>query len=546
MGATNAWLLSAAIFAPVLMALFVFGLRVLIDAEDRAAGLWRVLGLATSTAVFGFAVALFVAFDPTDTGFQFVTWLPWLPAWGAHYFAGLDGISLLLVLLTAFLFPVVFLACWETYSRDGRYVLAMLVLETGLLGSFAALNLFQLQVFNWLAVLPAASLLAGFGTAERIPAAVRFLAFSFGASVLMLLGTLALGALHAEQFGGLTARSLDLVGAPGGFVPSLLDAATGGPDAPFWQQSTWIFAAFALGFAIQGPMVPIHAWLPAAQSAAPTGLDALLGGLLAKLGLYGFLRVALPLFPDAAAQASGVIAVLSMAGVLYAAAVALRHVELKRIVAALSVAQLAIPLLGFASLSLEGIEGGVLHLLSHGLAFTALFLLIGMLAERREAPRLDEFGGIARPMPVFAGLFMLAMFAALGLPPMGGFVGELLVLLAAFDVSPVSAALATLGVAVAAIAGVWLARRLLFGPVENPANRGLIDLGRRERAVILALLIPLLWIGLHPVSFLSRLEPTMGELRRRMEQRSARPLVDEQGSRFAIPTSAEFARGGQR
>ncbi len=520
--------LAALVAAPATTALVLALLLALVGRGLESLFRWAALGV--SSAAFAVALALFVSFDPTDTGFQFVTHVPWLPSFGANLFFGLDGIGLLLILLTAFVFPLIFLAVFRSHARDPRYVFAMLVLETGLLGSFASLNLLPLQLFNWMAWAPAAALIGGLGIgprAERIAAANRLLLSAFTASLLILLATLGLGSLHADQMGF---PSLDLVAVPGGGLPSLLDVridvpldVRAGDDAPFWQQPLWLFVAFALGFAIQGPMLPLHVWLPAADRSAPSGVDALLGGVLAKLGIYGFLRVALPLFPGVSAEAAGWIAGLAVVGMLYAGVLGLLRRDLKGIVSSLSIVHLGVVMLGIASLGLEGIEGSVLHLLSHGLAWTGLFLLIGMLAERRGWQELSEFGGIARPMPAFATLLGLVAFAAMGLPPLSGFAGQLLVLLASFGPWPGLTLLATLSIGIGAVALLWGTRRVLFGPVENPANRGLIDLDRRERAVGLAVLVPIFWIGLHPATFLQRLEPSVGELRRVMEQRLALP-----------------------
>jgi NADH-quinone oxidoreductase subunit M len=503
--------------------------------------LWKLLGLLASLATFVLSVLLWEGFDPTRSGFQFVEWAPWLPEWGIHWFVGIDGISLVLVVLTTFLMPLVLLASWDDVARSVKgYVFFMLFLETGMLGAFVSLNLFQFYVFWELMLIPMYFIIGVWGGPRRIYAAIKFFLFTMAGSLLMLVAILVLYHLNYEQSGG-AALNFDLVRAPGSMRPALIETTV--PllgQAVWWKTQPWLFAAFALAFGVKVPLVPFHTWLPDAHVEAPTGGSVILAGVLLKLGTYGFVRFALPLFPVASVVYAPVLFTLALAGILYGALVAMVQSDIKKLVAYSSVAHLGFVMLGAFALNVQGLEGSVLQMVNHGLSTGALFLLVGMLYERRHTREIAEFGGVAKPMPVYAALFGIVAMSSVGLPALNGFVGEFLILLGAFQASPAFTVPATFGVVLAAAYLLWAYRRIFFGPVERSENRALIDLGLREKAVMVAIVIPIVWIGVYPESFLVKIRPAVVDLLHVMEARSAEAALPGDGpaSRAALRLAA--------
>ena len=506
----DAHLLSLVTFLPLAAAL------ALLFAGRAPEVVWKGVGLGTALVTFALSVLLWTGFDPTRTGYQFVERAPWLPDWGIHYFVGIDGVSLLLVVLTTFLMPLVLLAAWNDVKRSVRsYVFFMLFLETAMVGTFVSLNLFQFYVFWELMLIPMYFIIGVWGGARRVYAAVKFFLYTMLGSLLMLVALLVVYHLNFQQFG---TANLDLVSLPGSAAKGILDTHVPiGGQAPWWQTQFWLFAAFALAFGIKVPMVPFHTWLPDAHVEAPTSGSVILAGVLLKMGTYGFVRFALPLFPVAAVRFTPLIFTLAVIGILYGALVSMVQKDMKKLVAYSSVAHLGFVMLGMFALNVEGLEGSVLQMVNHGLSTGALFLLVGMLYERRHTREIAEFGGIAKPMPVYAALFVLVTMSSIGLPMLNGFVGEFLILLGAFSRSPAFAVPATFGVVLAAAYLLWMVRRIFFGPVENPENRSLIDLGLREKAVMVAIVVPIVWIGVYPDPFLRRLDASVLEVLRRVE-----------------------------
>jgi NADH-quinone oxidoreductase subunit M len=509
-----------------LVLLFVPGLS---DAMLRRATFVATL------ATFVLSLELFAGFDPARTGYQFVEHVPWLPQWGVSWFVGIDGVSLLLFVMTTFLMPIAILGSWTDVTKNVRgYLFCMLFLETGMLGAFVSLNLFQFYVFWEVMLIPMYFIIGIWGGPRRIYAAVKFFLYTMFGSLLMLVAILVLYQLHFQQFGKLT---LDLVAAPGAPGPALLDTAvplTG--HAPWWSTQTWLFAAFALAFAVKVPLFPFHTWLPDAHVEAPTPGSVVLAAVLLKMGTYGFFRLALPLFPAAAVEFVPVIFALSLVGILYAALVAMVQSDIKKLVAYSSVAHLGYVMLGLFAFNTEGLKGSVLQMVNHGISTGALFLLVGMIYERRHTRQIADFGGIAKPMPVYAALFGIVAMSSIGLPMLNGFVGEFLILLGSYLASPPVAVAATFGVVLAAAYMLWMFRRVMFGPVENPENRGLIDLGLREKIVMVAMIVPIFWIGLYPDFFLRRLDASVAEVIARIEPHLAAARAKEAagGDRVAL------------
>lgn len=512
-------LLSLITFLPLVTGLGLLGAGLLgsiLGSRGLSPQVWRVAALASTSLTFLLSLRLFAGFDASQTGFQFIEYGSWLPDYGINYFLGIDGISLVLVVFTAFLMPITLLASWNDIDRSVKtYVFFMLFLQTGMLGAFVSLNLFQFYLFWELMLVPMYFIIGIWGGPRRVYAAVKFFIFTMVGSLLMLVALLVVYYLSFEQTGGL---NFDLVSSPGNVLPGLLDTqipVTG--EAPWWRTQTWLFAAFALAFAIKVPMVPFHTWLPDAHVEAPTSGSVILAGVLLKMGTYGFVRFALPLFPEAAVEFTPWILTLSLIGIVYGSLVAMVQSDIKKLVAYSSVAHLGFVMLGMFAFNATGLNGSVLQMVNHGLSTGALFLLVGMLYERRHTREIADFGGVAKPMPVFAAFFALVTMSSIGLPMLNGFVGEFLILLGVFLYDPLVAVIATSGVVLAAAYMLWMFRRVFFGPVENAENRGLIDLGLREKIVMIAMVIPIVWIGIYPDPLLRRIEPSVLEILRQLE-----------------------------
>ncbi len=519
MGEFDQHLLTIITFFPLVTALGLMATSILarlLGADGLPASLWKPIALASSILTFLLSLRLFAVFDPLEMGFQLVEHAPWIPEYGIQYFVGVDGISLLMVLLTTFLMPIILLASWNEISKSLRnYLFFMLSLETGMLGAFVSLNLFQFYVFWEAMLVPMYFIIGVWGGPRRVYAAVKFFLFTMVGSLLMLLAMLVLYYLNFDQTGVL---NFDLVAPPGGEMGGLLQTVVP-VDGIWWKTQTWLFAAFALAFAIKVPMFPLHTWLPDAHVEAPTSGSVVLAGVLLKMGTYGFLRFAIPLFPSAAVEFTPLMMTLSVIGIVYGSLVAMVQSDIKKLVAYSSVAHLGFVMLGIFALNVHGLTGGVLQMVNHGLSTGALFILVGMLYERRHTRQIADFGGVARPMPVFAACFGVVTMSSIGLPMLNGFVGEFLILVGTFLVAPIFAIIATSGVVLAAAYMLWMFRRVMFGPVDNPENRGLIDLGLREKVVMLSLLIPIIWIGVYPNPLLRRIEPSVIELIRQLELR---------------------------
>jgi len=513
-------LLSVITFLPLATGIALLVLRGLPEVA------WRGIALASTVVTFVLSVQLFVGFDPAETQYQFVEHMQWIDAYGIHYFVGVDGISLLLVVLTTFLMPLVLLGSWTDVRRSVRsFIFFNLFLETGMLGAFVSLNLFQFYVFWEVMLIPMYFIIGIWGGPRRVYAAIKFFLFTMFGSLLMLVAMLVVYYLYWQQYSTL---NFDLVSTAHNAVPGLLETAipvaTAGGDTVWWQSQMWLFAAFGLAFAIKVPMVPFHTWLPDAHVEAPTAGSVVLAGVLLKMGTYGFVRFGLPLFPVAAEAFVPAMFTLALIGILYGALVAMVQSDIKKLVAYSSVAHLGFVMLGMFALNAEGLVGSVLQMVNHGLSTGALFLLVGMIYERRHTREIADFGGLARPMPIFAAVFGIVAMSSIGLPGLNGFVGEFLILVGAFGRSPWAAVLGTIGVILAAVYLLWMYRRVMFGPCDNPENRALLDLDWREKAILAAILVPIFWIGVYPNYFTARLDGSVSELLHTMEVRKAAAL----------------------
>ncbi|MFZ2492818.1 MAG: NADH-quinone oxidoreductase subunit M [Thermoanaerobaculia bacterium] len=429
-------------------------------------------------------------------GFQLVERIPWIPQWGIHYGLGIDGISLWLVLLTTFLVPLILLSSWNTIKKHPKeYIISFLVMETAMIGAFVATDLLLFYVFFELMLLPMYLVIGVWGGANRIYAAIKFFLFTIAGSLLMLLGVIYLVFQNFKQTGVMTFTITELYGT------SLLPGA-----------EALLFFAFALAFGIKVPLFPLHTWLPDAHVEAPTGGSIILAGVMLKMGTYGFLRFVLPFFPNASDKYSWLLITLSVIGIVYGALVAWVQPDMKKLVAYSSVSHLGFCVLGIFAFNQTAIEGSLLQMVNHGLSTGALFLLVGVVYERRHTRLLADYGGLAKAMPVFATFFMISMLSSVGLPGLNGFVGEFLILAGSFKTQPVAATIAASGVILAAIYLLWLVQRVFFGPITNEENRTVRDIAWNEVAAMVPLVVMMVWIGVYPSFFLRKMEPSVKQL----------------------------------
>ena len=482
--------MSALGYLSLLLVLPAAGAVLLALVPRRLTGALFSLALLASGVTFLLSVQILAGFDGSSGEMQFVERARWMPAVGIEYIVGIDGISLFLVLLTTLLMPIAILASWSITDRVKEYLIFMLLLETGMLGAFVALDLFLFYVFWEVMLVPMYFLIGVWGGTRRIYAALKFVIYTMAGSLLMLVAIIYLAARHAEVQQALTFDLLKLYG----LRLSL-------------EQQMLLFGAFALSFAIKVPLFPFHTWLPDAHVEAPTAGSVILAGVLLKLGTYGFLRFAMPLFPDAAAAAAPVIIALAVIGIIYGAAVAMMQSDIKKLVAYSSVSHLGFVMLGLFAFNLQGVQGAIYQMISHGLSTGALFLLVGMIYDRRHTRLIDDFGGLWKVIPLFSVILLVVMFSSVGLPGLNGFVGEFLILLGAFGVTPGWTAAAATGVILGAIYMLWMYRRVVLGPLTNAANEKLHDLDGRELLLLAPILILIVVMGVYPRPFLQRIEP---------------------------------------
>jgi len=505
-----------------LIALPLLGAMLLVFVDGAREALIKRIALAVSCLGFLLSLIVYGRFDPTVAGMQFVERIPWISSIGSSYVLGVDGISLPLLLLTTFLSPVAILASFSGIPRRLKaFMICMLLLEGGMIGVFLALDLLLFYVFWEGTLIPMYFLIGIWGGPRRIYATLKFVLFTMAGSVLMLLAMIALAALHRSATGRLSFDLLELIG---GAIPF-------GPQV-------WLFAAFALAFAIKVPMFPFHTWLPDAHVEAPTAGSVLLAGVLLKMGTYGFLRFALPLFPAAAAAFSPLISVLAVIGILYGALVSLAQDDLKRLVAYSSVSHLGFVMLGIFAMNLQAVEGSILQMVNHGLSTGALFLLVGMIYERRHTRMIGEFGGLSRVIPRFALCFLVVAMSSIGLPGLNGFVGEFLILAGTFRVHRGFAILATVGIVLAAVYMLWMWQRVMWGESRRSQNLDLHDLRPREMAMLVPMILLILWIGLFPNHLLRKMDASVTHLLGQIAGGSQAELtLLLRGSRFEVPGS---------
>ena len=485
-------LLSAVVGLPVAGALALLGL-----GRGRDA-LVRQVALGVSLVTFLLSLGLVAGFDASSADYQFVERHPWLPDFGVSYHVGIDGISLWLVVLTTFLTPIALLCSWESVEHRVRdFSLFMLVLEAAMIGVFVSLDLFLFYVFWDAMLIPMYFLIGIWGYDRRIYAAIKFILYPMGGSVLMLLAIIWLAYYHQS-----------VTGVPSFDLQQLTEL-----DVPR-SSEIWLFLAFALAFAIKVPLFPFHTWLPDAHVQAPTAGSVILAGVLLKMGTYGLLRFAFPLFPEATLTFLPWLATLSVIGIVYGALVAMVQPDMKKLVAYSSVSHLGFVVLGLSALNVNGVQGAVYQMLAHGISTGGLFLVVGMLSDRRHTRQITEFGGLKAVMPQLVAAFLLVTLASVALPGMNGFVGEFLIILGAFGSSAlegarVYTAIAATGVILSAVYMLWMFQRVNYGPLTNDKNRGLRDLSVREWLVIAPVCAMAIFMGVFPGVFLRPMEPAI-------------------------------------
>ncbi|MGO8762804.1 MAG: NADH-quinone oxidoreductase subunit M [Desulfobaccales bacterium] len=476
-------ILSILIFLPIV------GIGVLLILDRKRHKGLKVATLIISVAEFLFSLPLWFNFNSQTAAMQFVERREWLPTYGISYSIGIDGFSLLLIMLTTFLTPLCVLATWDDIQvRVKEFMVCLLALMSGMIGVFVSLDLFLFYVFWEVMLIPMYLLIGIWGNpARRVYAAIKFFLFTMFGSLLMLVAILVLYFHYGKTTGTYTFDLLKMYSV----------------SIPFNMQF-WMFLAFGLAFAIKVPMFPFHTWLPDAHTEAPTVGSVILAAVLLKMGTYGFLRFNMPMFPQAAHYFVPLFSTLAVIGIVYGALVSMMQKDLKRLIAFSSVSHLGFVMLGLFTFTMPGVQGGIIQMINHGLSTGALFLIVGVIYERRHTRMIAEFGGLCTPMPVYAIIFMIVTLSSIGLPGLNGFVGEFLILLGTFQVNKLYATIAATGVIFAACYMLWMFQRVMFGKVTNDKNKDLKDLSWREIAIFAPLILFIVWIGVYPSTFLDK------------------------------------------
>ena len=475
------------------------GVIILILLSMRKASDNTLKWVAIGTSVVTFVLSLIVLgqYDSGVAGLQLVDRFDWIPAWGIEYHMGVDGISILMVLLTTFIMMLAIPSSWSAITTQVRnYYIFMLLLEVGMVGVFLAQDLFLFYIFWEFTLVPMYFLIGIWGGGNRVYAAIKFFLYTMAGSLLMLLGILYMGITN-DTFS----------------VPDLIAGR-----AAFADVQNWLFIGFAIAFAIKVPIFPFHSWLPDAHTEAPTAGSVILAGVLLKMGTYGFIRFNLPLFPEASVEFAPAIAVLAIIGIIYGAIVSFAQKDVKKLVAYSSISHLGFVMLGIFSLNNQGIQGAILQGVNHGISSGALFFIVGVLYEQRHTREIKEYGGVWKAMPVFSALTLIVTLSSMGLPGLNGFVGEFTILLGSMGAASLGetawiyTAFATTGVILAAVYLLWMFQRVFMGPLDNPENEKLRDLNRGELAIMLSFLLFIIWIGVAPSGYFDLMDGTVSQL----------------------------------
>jgi NADH-quinone oxidoreductase subunit M len=480
-------LLTTILFTPLV------GAAVLLFVNRRHENAIKWIANIAGLAGFLVSLPLWFQYERAGQQFQFIEKTPWIPAIGAQYYLGVDGFASLLILLTTMMGVVAILSSWTAIKeRVKEYYIFLLVLQGGMIGAFVSLDFLLFFLFWEVMLVPMYFLIGIWGSDRRLYSAIKFFLYTLVGSVVMLLGILALYFYNHAQTGVYT---FDITQYYRLALPYNLQ----------W----WVFLAFFLGFAIKVPMFPFHTWLPDAHTDAPTAGSVILAAVLLKMGTYGFIRFSLPILPEASKAFVPMMIGLSLVGIVYGALVAMAQRDWKRLVAYSSVSHMAMVMLGMFALNPVGLKGSILQQLNHGISTGALFLIVGIVYERRHTRMISEYGGLSKVMPMYAAIFAVMMFSSIGLPALNGFVGELLILQGVFPVNMTWAIIAGSGIVLGAAYMLWLFQRTMLGKIENPKNEGLKDLNVREFATFAPLIVMAVWIGIYPTPFLDRLDSTV-------------------------------------
>jgi NADH-quinone oxidoreductase subunit M len=519
-------LLSVVIWLPLIGALLLLCIG---NRDGRRDGLVRNVTLLTSLATFVATMVLWAGFDSSAAAgdFQFVERVPWVPAFAIEYYLGIDGISLMLIVLTGFLTPIALLSSWESvHKKVKEFSIFMLLLETAMLGVFAALDLFLFYVFWDFVLIPMYFLIGVWGYDRRVYAAVKFILYTMAGSVLMLVAIIGLAGIHHVVTGSYSFDLLKLY---------QLDL----PEATQY----YFFIAFALAFLIKVPLFPFHTWLPDAHVEAPTPGSVILAGVMLKMGAYGLIRFAFPLFPEAALYFAPTLATLSVIAIVYGALVAMVQPDMKKLVAYSSVSHMGFVVLGIAAMNVQGVQGATYQMLAHGISTGGLFCIVGMLSDRRHTRLISEYGGIKKIVPRLTAASLIITLASIGLPGMNGFIGEFLIMLGGFQWDRRFVVVAGLGVILSAVYMLWMFQRVFYGEVTDDHNRHMPDLSLREWAIVGPLAAMAIFMGVFPNVFLKPMEPAVSRIVQRMEQ--FQPLRVQQAPETpSVPEAAIVAGVG--
>jgi NADH-quinone oxidoreductase subunit M len=494
--------LTLAIVSPIVGSL----LLLLVPNRDGSKdGLIRNLAFAVSMVTFAVTLLLWASFDTSAAApaFQFVERYPWIPAFGIDYYVGIDGLSLMLLVLTGFLTPIALLSSWEGIeTKVKEFSIFMLLLEASMIGVFSALDIFLFYIFWDFVLIPMYFLIGIWGYDQRIYAAIKFILYTMAGSVLMLIAIIGLSWVHQSMTGE---YSFDLLRLYELTIPA--------------GTQYWFFLAFTLAFIIKVPLFPFHTWLPDAHVQAPTAGSVILAGVMLKMGGYGLIRLAFPLFPEAALYFAPLLATLAVIAIVYGALVAMVQPDMKKLVAYSSVSHMGFVILGIAAFNMQGLQGASYQMLAHGVSTGALFCIVGMLSDRRHTRLIAEFGGLKSVMPKLTAAMLIITLSSIGLPGMNGFIGEFLIMLGAFKWDPKFVVVAALGVILSAVYMLWMFQRVFYGKVTNDHNKGLPDLSFREWAIIGPLAAAAIGMGVVPNVFLKPMEPAVQRIVDRVQSR---------------------------
>ncbi len=492
-------LLSALIFLPVL-----FAIVIMLNPQEK---ITSKLSLLFSGLLFVLSLIMLYSFNPETAALQFVEKSSWIPQLGIQYFLGVDGISLWLVLLSNFLLPLVIIGSMNSIkTRIRTFYSALFLLQAAMVGSFLSLDLILFYIFFESSLIPMAMLIGIWGGDKKIYASFKFFIYTMFGSVFMLASIICLMLLNKTVTGELSSSILDLYAIDIAFI-----------DGRFFSTQTILFLGFAIAFAIKVPMFPVHTWLPDAHVQAPTPGSVILAGVMLKMGTYGFIRFAIPLFPDASTQMSWIFSLLAVVGIIYGALVAMVQTDIKKLVAYSSVSHMGYIILGLFAFNEIGLTGGLFQMLNHGISTGALFFLVGMIYQRTHTREISAYGGLAKLMPIYTIFFLIITFSSIAVPLTNGFVGEFYILMGAFLAQPIWGSLGVVGVILGATYMLWMVKKVFFGPT----NQGLIDMNlqdvtRSEYCVLVPMVIFVFWMGVFPGHFIRYSEKSIANLSQNM------------------------------